>query len=50
MIILIFIARNLQIFMIKKPHHTPSLFSSLSDTLNQSHPLYKLAIALEKRG
>ena len=36
-------ARNLQIFMIKKPHHTPSLFSSLSDMLNQSHPLYKLA-------
>ncbi|PDP40487.1 IS5 family transposase [Porphyromonas gingivalis] len=29
--------------MIKKPHHTPSLFSSLSDMLNQSHPLYKLA-------
>ena len=35
--------RNLQIFMIKKPHNTPSLFSSLSDMLNQSHPLYKLA-------
>ena len=29
--------------MIKKPHNTPSLFSSLSDMLNQSHPLYKLA-------
>ena len=40
---LIFIARNLQIFMIKKFHHSPSLFSSLSDMLNQSHPLYKLA-------
>ena len=30
-------------FMITKPHITPSLFSSLSDMLNQSHPLYKLA-------
>ena len=29
--------------MITKPHITPSLFSSLSDMLNQSHPLYKLA-------
>ena len=29
--------------MIKKPYNTPSLFSSLSDMLNQSHPLYKLA-------
>ena len=29
--------------MIKKPHHSPSLFSSLSDLLNSSHPLYKLA-------
>ena len=29
--------------MIKKSHHSPSLFSSLSDMLNQSHPLYKLA-------
>ena len=29
--------------MIKKFHHSPSLFSSLSDMLNQSHPLYKLA-------
>lgn len=29
--------------MIKKTYNTPSLFSSLSDMLNQSHPLYKLA-------
>lgn len=29
--------------MITKPHHSPSFFSSLSDMLNQSHPLYKLA-------
>ncbi len=29
--------------MIKKPSNTPSLFSSLSDMLNQSHPLYQLA-------
>ena len=29
--------------MIKKLHNSPSLFSSLSDMLNQSHPLYKLA-------
>ena len=29
--------------MIKKPHHSPSLFSSLSDLLNSSHPLYQLA-------
>ena len=29
--------------MIKKPYNTPSLFSSLSDMLNQSHPFYKLA-------
>jgi len=29
--------------MIKKSHNTPSLFSSLSDMLNQSHPPYKLA-------
>ena len=26
--------------MIKKSPDTPSLFSSLSDMLNQSHPLY----------
>ena len=30
-------------FMIKKSHNASSLFSSLSDMLNQSHPLYKLA-------
>lgn len=29
--------------MIKKPHNSPSLFSSLSDMLNQSHALYQLA-------
>lgn len=29
--------------MIKKTNNTPSLFSSLSDMLNQSHPLYQLA-------
>ena len=29
--------------MLKKSHNTPSLFSNLSDILNQSHPLYKLA-------
>ena len=29
--------------MIKKSHNASSLFSSLSDMLNQSHPLYKLA-------
>jgi IS5 family transposase len=29
--------------MIKKNQKTPSLFSNLSDMLNQSHPLYKLA-------
>ena len=29
--------------MLKKSHNTPSLFSNLSDMLNQSHPLYKLA-------
>lgn len=35
--------RNLQIFMITKFHHRLSLFSGLSDMLNQSHPFYKLA-------
>lgn len=29
--------------MLRKSHNTPSLFSNLSDMLNQSHPLYKLA-------
>ncbi|VFB13163.1 transposase [Bacteroides heparinolyticus] len=29
--------------MLKKPYNTPSLFSSTSEMLNQSHPLYKLA-------
>ena len=29
--------------MIKTTNNTPSLFSNLSDMLNQSHPLYKLA-------
>ncbi len=29
--------------MIRKSHNAPSLFSNLSDMLNQSHPLYKLA-------
>ena len=29
--------------MIKKPYPGPSLFSSLSDMLNPSHPLYKLS-------
>lgn len=29
--------------MIRKSHNVPSLFSNLSDMLNQSHPLYKLA-------
>ena len=29
--------------MIKKSHNTASLFSSLSNMLNQSHPLYKPA-------
>ena len=36
--------------MIKNTHNSPSLFSNLSDMLNQSHPLYQLAdkIAWEK--
>ena len=29
--------------MIKNTNNNPSLFSSLSDMLNQSHPLYRLA-------
>ena len=29
--------------MIKKTNNIPSLFSDLSDMLNQSHPLYRLA-------
>lgn len=29
--------------MIKDTHNSPSLFSNLSDMLNQSHPLYQLA-------
>lgn len=29
--------------MIRKSHNVPSLFSNLSDMLNRSHPLYKLA-------
>ena len=29
--------------MIKNTNNSPSLFSSLSDMLNQSHPLYWLA-------
>ena len=29
--------------MIKNTNNSPSLFSSLSDMLNQSHPLYRLA-------
>ena len=36
--------------MIQNTHNSPSLFSNLSDMLNQSHPLYQLAdkIAWEK--
>ena len=36
--------------MIKNTHNSPSLFSNLSDMLNQSYPLYQLAdkIAWEK--
>ncbi len=34
---------TLQIFMIKTTGTAPSLFSNLSDMLNQSHPLFKLA-------
>ena len=30
-------------FMIKNTNNSPSLFSNLSDILNQSHPLYRLA-------
>lgn len=35
---------------VKSKHNSPSLFSNLSDMLNQSHPLYQLAdkIAWEK--
>lgn len=33
--------------MLKKSHNTPSLFSNLSDILNQSHPLYKLAAKID---
>ena len=29
--------------MIKNTNNSPSLFSNLSDMLNQSHPLYQLA-------
>ena len=29
--------------MIKNTNNSPSLFSNLSDMLNQSHPLYRLA-------
>lgn len=29
--------------MIKNTNNSPSFFSSLSDMLNQSHPLYQLA-------
>ena len=29
--------------MIKNTNNSPSLFSDLSDMLNQSHPLYQLA-------
>ena len=29
--------------MIKKTNNSPSLFSNLSDMLNQSHPLYRFA-------
>ena len=29
--------------MIKSTNNSPSLFSNLSDMLNQSHPLYRLA-------
>lgn len=39
----IFTDENLQIFMIHKSINIPSLFSHLSDMLNQSHPLYQLA-------
>ena len=33
--------------MIKSTNNIPSLFSSLSDILNQSHPLYKLAAQID---
>ena len=34
--------------MITKPHSIPSFFSNLSDMLNQSHPLYKLADKIDR--
>ena len=38
-----FASKNWQIFMIKKKDNRPSLFYSLADMLDQSHPLYLLA-------
>jgi IS5 family transposase len=35
--------KKLADFMIKKTNNSPSLFSNLSDMLNQSHPLYRFA-------
>ena len=35
--------------MIRNTHNSPSLFSRLSDILNQSHPLYQLADKIDWR-
>ena len=35
--------------MIKKKVNSPSLFSSLADMLDQSHPLYRLADKIDWR-
>ncbi len=34
--------------MIKNTNNSPSLFSNLSDMLNQSHPLYRLADKIDR--
>ena len=34
--------------MIKNTNNSPSLFSNLSDMLNQSHPLYRLANKIDR--
>ena len=36
--------------MIKNTNNSPSLFSNLSDMLNQSHPLYQLADKIDGGG
>ncbi len=45
---LIFTSKRLAGFMMCKSHHTPSLLSNLSDMMNRSHSLYRLADKIDQ--